>query len=104
MRLAQSLPDPSSAALVRYEAVTQTPKETLEALRTFLSLRQGFSQTYVTHSFTGRAGDPGPNIGIGRILGYRTPPPIELPQPELERATRAYDECSSALARFALPA
>jgi hypothetical protein len=102
MKLGQSLPGPTSAALIRYESVTESPQRTLEALRVFLGLRQGFTQTYATHPFTGKYGDPGPNIGAGKIIPKQPLTPIDLGMSELERAARAYDQCSKALERFDL--
>jgi hypothetical protein len=102
MDLGESLPSPTCAALIPYETLTESPAEMLEALRLFLGLRQGFSQTYRTHSFTGKHGDPGPNITVGRIIREQATTHIELSVSDLERATKAYAQCSSALARFAL--
>ena len=93
---------PTCAALIYYETLTESPEETLEALRAFLGLRQGFCQTYDTYSFTGTHGDPGPGIATGRIVRQSPATHIHLSAPELERATEAYFRCSSALARFAL--
>jgi hypothetical protein len=93
---------PICAALVSYETLTDLPQETLEAVRVFLGLRQGFTQTYTTHSFTGTHGDPGPNIAAGRIVHKPRTTQAGLNASELERATRAYDRCRSALARFVL--
>lgn len=101
--LAENLASPKCAALIRYETLTDLPQETLEALRVFLGLQQRFTQTYTTYSFTGKHGDPGPNIAAGRIVHKAPTIHVHLNVPELARATRAYDQCSSALARFALP-
>lgn len=103
-KLGESLPNPTYAALITYEALTESPEETLEALRSFLGLRQGFSQNYNTHSFTGLSGDPGPNIAVGRIVRKVPTPRNELSVSELKRATGAYLRCCGALARFALHA
>ncbi len=102
MKLGQTLPDRTSAALIRYENVTKSPQQTLEALRIFLRLRQGFTQTYATYPFTGKSGDPGPNIGAGKIICQHPVASVDLGISELERAARAYDQCSSALERFTL--
>lgn len=102
-RLAQGLSGPTGAALIRYESVLESPQRTLEALRLFLGLRQGFTETYATHRFTGRSGDPGPRIGAGRIVSQRPVAPLDLDVSELERAAAAYDQCSKALGRFELP-
>jgi hypothetical protein len=102
MELAQSLPSPACAALIRYETLTDLPQETLEALRLFLGLQQGFMQTYATYSFTGKHGDPGPNIFAGRIIRQKPTPHIHLSRPDLERITKAYTQCSGVLARFGL--
>jgi hypothetical protein len=104
MKLGQSLPGPTSAALIRYESMTDSPQRTLEALRTFLGLRQGFSLTYATYPFTGKSGDPGPNIGAGRIVRPRPVTLIDSGSCELERAARVYAECASFLERFELRA
>jgi hypothetical protein len=100
--LGESLANPICAALIPYEALTDLPQDTLEALRVFLGLRQGFTQTYSTHSFTGKYGDPGPNIAAGKIIHRARTAPERLSVSESERASRAYDQCRSALARFAL--
>jgi hypothetical protein len=104
MKLGQSLPGPTSAALIRYESMTDSPQRTLEALRTFLGLRQGFSLTYATYPFTGKSGDPGPNIGAGRIVRPWPVTLIDSGSCELERAARVYAECASFLERFELRA
>jgi hypothetical protein len=100
--LGEGLASPRCAALIPYETLTDLPQETLEALRLFLGLRQGFTQTYTTYSFTGKHGDPGPNIAAGRILHKAPTTQVHLDVSELERAARAYDQCRSALARFSL--
>jgi hypothetical protein len=101
-KLGESLADVERAALIRYETLTQSPQPTLEALRLFLGLQQGFSQTYETHSFTGSHGDPGPHIAAGRILTHRQPEPhVDLSQAQLQQITEAYVRCNEALARFA---
>jgi hypothetical protein len=102
MELGEGLFSPACAALITYESLTDLPRETLEALRVFLGLEHGFTQTYATHSFTGTYGDPGPNIVAGRIIHKAPTTEVSLDASELERATSAYDQCSSALARFAL--
>lgn len=104
MQLGQSLPGPASAALIRYESMTDSPQPTLEALRSFLGLRQGFSPTYATHRFTGKCGDPGPNIRAGRIVRPRPVTLIDSDSGELQRAARVYAECASVLQRFELRA
>jgi Sulfotransferase domain len=102
MKLADALRSTSCAAFLSYETLTESPQETLEALRSFLQLGQGFSQTYKTYSFTRKRGDPGPRIAAGRILAEQANPRIQLPASELARARNAYVQCSDALARFAL--
>jgi hypothetical protein len=102
MKLGDSMPSPKGAALICYETLMESPAGTLEALRSFLGLRQGFSQTYDTYSFTGTHGDPGPSIASGRIIRKEPAAHIDLSVSELERATQAYVQCSGALARFAL--
>lgn len=100
--LAEGLPSENCAALLTYETLMQSPHETLQALRSFLKLRHGFSQTYRTHPFTGTHGDPGPKIRTGRIV--RPQPAAHLPVAgvQLDRAIEAYERCHRALARFAL--
>jgi len=101
-KLGESLADVQRAAVIRHEALMQSPEATLEVLRLFLGLRQGFSQTYETHSFTGSYGDPGPHIAAGRILRHRQPAPhLDLTQAQLQQITEAYVRCDEALARFA---
>jgi hypothetical protein len=102
--LGESLADPRCAALISYETLTGCPQKTLEALRVFLELGQGFSQTYATYPFTGKYGDPGPNIAAGRIMHTPSTNQVHLNASELKRAESAYDRCRSALARFALHA
>jgi hypothetical protein len=103
MKLGESMPSPMCAALIPYETLTESPQETLEAIRSFLRLRQGFSRTYDTYPFTGTHGDPGPNIATGRIIIRKEPSThVHLGASELERATKAYIRCGGALARFAL--
>ena len=100
--LGESLANPICAALIPYEALTDLPQDTLEALRVFLGLKRGFTQTYSTHSFTGKHGDPGPNIAAGRIIHKAPTTQARLNVSELDRASRAYDQCRRALARFGL--
>jgi Sulfotransferase domain len=102
MKLGDGLASPKCAALIRYETLTESPQETLKALRLFLGLRQEFSHTYDTYSFTRTYGDPGPNIAAGRIIRSVPTTQIHLSESELERATKAYLECGAALDRFAL--
>jgi len=87
--------------LLHYEQLTQRPTEVLEALRTFLGLQQGFSQSYRVQPFTRTRGDPGPHIMSGRIL-QNTRAARELNPPQLRVASAAYRECRDALARHAL--
>jgi len=101
-KLAASLPSAKCAALVTYETLTDSPQQTLEALRIYLELQHGFSQTYSTQPFTGSRGDPGPNIRVGRILRRQSTPSVDLERCDLQRATEAYVGCREALARFAL--
>lgn len=100
--LGEGLPSERCAALVTYETLTQSPPETLQALRRFLKLRQGFSPTYRTYPFTGTHGDPGPKIRSGRIMRPQPQAQVHLNGSEFERATEAYKRCRCALARFAL--
>ena len=101
-RQGEGLPGENSAALVTYETLMESPHETLQALRGFLKLRQGFSQTYRTHPFTGTHGDPGPKIRTGRIVRPQPPASLHVEAAELDRAIKAYERCHRALARFAL--
>jgi hypothetical protein len=100
--LGEGLPSEQSAALVTYETLMQSPHETLQALRRFLKLRQGFSQTYGIHPFTGTHGDPGPKIRTGRIVRPQPAASLQVEAAELDRAIEAYERCHRALARFAL--
>jgi Sulfotransferase domain len=102
MELGESLASPICTALIHYETLIDLPQQTLEALRLFLGLQQGFTQTYTTYPFTRKHGDPGPNIVAGRIIYGAPTTRVDLNGSELERAIRAYDRCRSALARFAL--
>ena len=102
-KLGESLPSPTIGALIPYEVLTESPAESLEALRVFLGLSGGFSQTYNTHSFTGTYGDPGPKIALGRIVRSERETETPLSAIDIKRATEAYLKCHSALARFALP-
>jgi hypothetical protein len=100
--LGEGLPHEKCAALITYETLMQSPQETLQALRRFLNLRQGFSQTYRTYPFTGTHGDPGPTIRTGRIVCPQPAAQVHVDGSELDRATEAYERCQRALARFAL--
>lgn len=102
-KLGESLPSQTIGALIRYEVLTESPAQTLEALRELLGLSCGFSQTYNTHSFTGKYGDPGPKIALGRIVRPERETEIPLSSIDIKRATEAYIKCHGALARFALP-
>jgi hypothetical protein len=102
-KFGESLPSPSIAALVPYELLTESPAETLEALRVFLGLSRGFSQSYETHSFTGRSGDPGPKIALGRIVRPERETDIPVSANDIKRANEAYIKCLGALARLSLP-
>jgi hypothetical protein len=102
-KLGESLPSPTVAALIPYELLTESPVEMLEALRVFLGLSRGFSQTYDTYSFTGKYGDPGPKIALGRIDRPERATDIQLSAIDIKRATEAYLKCHATLARFALP-
>ena len=101
--IGECLPSSTQAALVKYEALIQTPDETLEGLRQFLALRQGFSKTYDIYPFTSTRGDPGPNITAGRIVRKGPSAHTYLSAADLERAVKAYERCAGALARFAVP-
>jgi hypothetical protein len=90
------------AAFLTYEDLTDQPGATLALLQAFLGLSAGFSQTYDTHRFTGKRGDPSANIGAGRIVRPRSLHGAPLPSSALERASRAHSRCRDALARFAL--
>jgi hypothetical protein len=102
MKQAQSFPAAGDAALVRYESLTASPERTLEALRQYLGLRHGFSTTYSAHSFTGVRGDPGPNIGAGRIVRTESATSDQLSAADRSAAESAYEQCVGALAQFAL--
>lgn len=101
-RLGAAPPNRTSAALIRYEDLTARPDETLEALRRFLQLAHGFSQTYSIHRFTRTRGDPGSHIATGRILPSTAGAALDLSESESERITNAYAQCSAALEPFAL--
>jgi hypothetical protein len=101
-RIAAALPSAGHAAFIRYETLTQFPQRTLEALRGFLGLAQGFSSHYGTHAFTGRRGDPGPTITAGVVLRKPAVADSEFGEADLLPAVDAYHRCSEALARFAL--
>ena len=103
MSLAESLPGSGCAALIPYESLIDSPGQLLEGLRRFLGLRHGFTQTYASYSFTGRSGDPGPNIIAGRIIRTPLATSTRVSGDELEQAQRAYAECRTVLERFALP-
>jgi hypothetical protein len=100
--IAEHLTNPKGAAFVAYEALTDSPQETLESLRSFLGLRLALSQTYRTHSFTRRRGDPMPTIATGQIRRRESPANLELSASDLERVTTAHLQCTRALTRFAL--
>jgi hypothetical protein len=102
-KLGEALPTTACGALVPYEYLTESPTETLEALRIFLGLSSGFSQTYDTYSFTGSYGDPGPKIALGRVVRPERETDISLARIDITRAEEAYRKCQSALARYALP-
>jgi len=99
--LAAGLANPGCAAFVTYEALVNSPQETLESLRQFLGLREPLPQTYRTYSFTRTRGDPMPGIAAGQISGGEPPEAVELSVSERQRVTTAYQQCSSALGRFA---
>jgi hypothetical protein len=101
-QLGERLRTPVHAALILYETLTESAPQSLQALRRFLELPQGFSQTYRTYSFTSTRGDPGPNIRTGQIVRAAPSAPIDLSASDLERVTDAYARCRNALARFAL--
>ena len=102
-RIGESWSGRAPPALITYEKLTQQPQRSLEALRAFLDLQRGFSTTYQTYSFTGRRGDPGPNISAGRIVLKDPAAATTLGGADLTRAAEAYARCTAALARFALP-
>jgi hypothetical protein len=102
-QLGESLPSRTSGALIPYEVLTESPAETLEALRVFLGLNSGFSQTYQTYSFTAWAGDPGPKIALGKVVRSQRDSEVRLSALDHTRATEAYVKCQAALARFSLP-
>jgi hypothetical protein len=102
VRLAQRLGGTARAGLIQYESLTDCPEETLESVRGFLGLSQGFSDTYPIHAFTRTRGDPGPVIASGRVVRERLPAPGDVLTHELTSAQRAYRECRTALSGFAL--
>jgi hypothetical protein len=94
--------DRERAAFVGYEQLTQRPREVLGRLREFLRTRGEFSESYDLHEFTGKRGDPSDNIRSGTIGLPRNLAPVELPAPELARATAAYERCRRSLTSVAL--
>ena len=101
-RHADAVSDTAHAVFLPYEDLTDHPRESLAGLQTFLGTRLAFSEHYALHDFTGKRGDPGPNISTGWIA---RPSPLtegQLPAGELSRATRAYEGCRDRLSRLAL--
>lgn len=96
---AQALDDPERGALVTFDALVDHAEATLTELRRFLGLQTGFSPNYQAFDFTGKRGDPGPNIRQGVV---RRPVPMELvdiPRDQLAQAREAYDETLQRLRR-----
>ena len=98
--LAGNLVGTGQAAFVTYEQLIDSPTQALARLQNFLRLAQGFSTEYEIQQFTRRRGDPGPNIGLGRITGNKSPQPSVVSAADSERATQAYVECRQSLCRL----
>ena len=92
-RSARSLKARANAALVTYDDLIHDTSATLEGLRTFLGLRTPLSESYERFDFTGRRGDPGPKIQLGRVS--RDPPvyPVDLSSGELSILAAAHARC-----------
>lgn len=91
------------AALVHYETLTAQPTQTLEALRLFLRLKEGFSPNYPLQPFTQQRGDPGMKITSGVIVPpSAAAPAVDFKAEELLRVREAYERCRVALAPFTL--
>jgi hypothetical protein len=89
---AQALDDPERGALVTFDALVDHVEPTLAQLQRFLGLQTGLSRSYRIFDFTGKRGDPGPNIRQGVVL---RPVPVEsmdIPPGRLAQAQDAYDE------------
>jgi len=101
-RMARSLPAHAPAAFIQYEDMVENPRELLSRLQSTLEIEPAFSETYRLHEFTGKSGDPGPNILSGRIRDTGPLAHPDLPKEELERARRAHANCLEAMAPFEL--
>jgi hypothetical protein len=78
--------------LVTFDALVDHVEPTLAQLQRFLGLQTGLSRSYRIFDFTGKRGDPGPNIRQGVVL---RPVPVEsmdIPPGRLAQAQDAYDE------------
>lgn len=79
-----------SPLLVRYEALTSEPQQSLHALRAALDLARPLEAEYEVRGFTGRRGDPSSRILEGRVRpdAGRS---VEVPSAWAEAAQAAYD-------------
>ncbi len=99
---ARSIDRPERAAFLTYQDMTERSDESLRRLAVFLGTEAPFLDTYPTHDFTGRRGDPGPVIREGRISAARTHALAPASDAEMARAQHAYEESLRALAPLAL--
>lgn len=104
VRLAAGIPTPDRVAFIGYEQLMEAPEQTLDALRLRLGLSRPFSIHYQTQPFTRSRGDPGATIAAGTIVRKATVMDHRVGGADLLAATRAYEKCREALARFDLAA
>jgi hypothetical protein len=83
-------------AITYEDLITHTAPQ-LHRLSRSLGLDKELREHYGLHPFTGKRGDPSPTIRAGRIVQPRISDPVEVPNNELARAFRAYEDCARTL-------
>lgn len=89
---AQALNNPERGALVTFDALVDRAEPTLEQLQSFLGLETGFSPNYEVFDFTGKRGDPGPNIRQGVVQTPVAMELVQIPADQLAHAREVYEE------------
>jgi hypothetical protein len=99
---AQTVKNSGQAALVVYDDLVDHTEETLARLQVFLDLEAPLSPHYRLFEFTGKRGDPGPNIRQGKVQRPVASTAIDIPAGQLAQAEAVYEETMQALKPFRL--
>lgn len=94
---ANALTDKKYAIFITYHDLIYNTQSTLLNLQDFLGLATELSENYEKFDFTGKRGDPGPNIHLGRVKREESKYMLDIPSVDLARIQKAYEDCVKSL-------